>query len=255
MRTAANKRVGNSNTGANNNSIHSNNNAANNATNNSTNASSNTRRNNNHANASSSSSSSASSAQWSWTRLLLFVLTAFVLLVAVAVSLVGSGGISLHFVWLDKTPTTTATTTTTTTTTTTNGDDVVDQNGAVSSAPPPPPPLPQMSLTAADLEQIRARGSSVDEVERQLKFFRDGFPPARLVRPTTVGDGIVRLSESEADELFVCYSSKKKKKMVSLTSRFFPVALRRVVTQTTLFQICAGIRRSQSHVQIAFFLS
>lgn len=60
-----------------------------------------------------------------------------------------------------------------------------------------------MSLSARDLEQIRARGSSVDEVERQLRHFRDGFPPARLVRPTTPGDGLLRLTDSEAEELIV----------------------------------------------------
>lgn len=64
-----------------------------------------------------------------------------------------------------------------------------------------------MSLTASDLEQIRARGSLVSEVERQLRLFRDGFPPTRLVRPTTVGDGLVRFSDAEADELLVCKSS------------------------------------------------
>jgi hypothetical protein len=60
-----------------------------------------------------------------------------------------------------------------------------------------------MSLTARDLQQIRARGSALSEIERQLRHFRDGFPSTRLVRPTVVGDGLLRLSDAEADELVV----------------------------------------------------
>jgi hypothetical protein len=36
-------------------------------------------------------------------------------------------------------------------------------------------------FSAADLEQLAARGSHVDEVRRQLQAFRDGFPATVLV--------------------------------------------------------------------------
>jgi hypothetical protein len=36
-------------------------------------------------------------------------------------------------------------------------------------------------FTAADLEQLAARGSQVEEVRRQLQAFRDGFPATVLV--------------------------------------------------------------------------
>jgi len=36
-------------------------------------------------------------------------------------------------------------------------------------------------FSAADLEQLAARGSQVDEVRRQLQAFRDGFPATVLV--------------------------------------------------------------------------
>lgn len=48
----------------------------------------------------------------------------------------------------------------------------------------------------ADRDQIRRHGSTVEEVERQLELFRHPPPPVELVRPCTVGDGILRIPEA-----------------------------------------------------------
>ncbi len=48
-------------------------------------------------------------------------------------------------------------------------------------------------------EQLRERGISIAEIERQLERFRTGFPPIRLVRPCTPGDGIRKLTPEEED--------------------------------------------------------
>lgn len=48
----------------------------------------------------------------------------------------------------------------------------------------------------ADRDQIRRHGSSVEEVERQLDLFRDPPLPVELVRPCTLGDGILRIPEA-----------------------------------------------------------
>lgn len=45
-------------------------------------------------------------------------------------------------------------------------------------------------LRPSDLEQLDARGISREELERQLRCFREGFPPLALDRPATLGDGI-----------------------------------------------------------------
>lgn len=52
------------------------------------------------------------------------------------------------------------------------------------------------SFTAEDRAQLAAHGLSVDEAARQLALLRSPPPPTRVVRPATVGDGIVHLSES-----------------------------------------------------------
>ena len=50
-------------------------------------------------------------------------------------------------------------------------------------------------LTDADLAQIEAHGLTGDEVLRQLALFAAPPASARLLRPATVGDGIVRIGE------------------------------------------------------------
>jgi len=61
--------------------------------------------------------------------------------------------------------------------------------------------MPGGDLTPADLEQLRARGIEPAEAERQLALLRDPPPKARLVRPCTAGDGIVRLEPPERERL------------------------------------------------------
>lgn len=55
--------------------------------------------------------------------------------------------------------------------------------------------------TDRDLEQMRAAGIAPEEAERQLELFRRPPPPIRLDRPATVGDGILRLGETERARL------------------------------------------------------
>jgi hypothetical protein len=60
---------------------------------------------------------------------------------------------------------------------------------------------PVSMFTTRDLQQLESRGISVSEAERQLELLRHAPPPTRLVRPCTVGDGIVSLDESQHDDL------------------------------------------------------
>jgi hypothetical protein len=52
-------------------------------------------------------------------------------------------------------------------------------------------------LGDADLEQIRRRGVTRDEVERQLALLRNPPPPVELVAPATPGDGIERIAPGD----------------------------------------------------------
>lgn len=54
-----------------------------------------------------------------------------------------------------------------------------------------------MKFSSQDLQDLQARGIAPSEAERQLGLFRTPPAPARLERPATVGDGILRLSEAQ----------------------------------------------------------
>lgn len=52
-------------------------------------------------------------------------------------------------------------------------------------------------FTETDLEQIRRRGSTPEQVTEQLNRFASGFPTLRIVASAQVGHGILRLTEEE----------------------------------------------------------
>ena len=51
-----------------------------------------------------------------------------------------------------------------------------------------------------DLEQIKDRGITLDVVEEQLESFKTGFPYLKIEKGAAVGEGIVRMSETECNE-------------------------------------------------------
>ncbi len=50
-----------------------------------------------------------------------------------------------------------------------------------------------------DLEQIESKGIALEVVEEQLESFKKGFPYLKIEQGATVGEGIVRMSDSECD--------------------------------------------------------
>jgi hypothetical protein len=56
-------------------------------------------------------------------------------------------------------------------------------------------------LTDDDRSRIAAHGLAEEEVLRQIALFQDPPPPARLLRPATAGDGIVRIEPARHAEL------------------------------------------------------
>ena len=54
-----------------------------------------------------------------------------------------------------------------------------------------------MELNNVDLELLKAKGISPETIEEQLKRFETGFPYLKIKSVATIGDGIVRLSETE----------------------------------------------------------
>ena len=49
-------------------------------------------------------------------------------------------------------------------------------------------------LTKQDEQDLRKRGKSLEETERQLEMIARGFAPADVRRAATVGDGIVKVA-------------------------------------------------------------
>jgi hypothetical protein len=50
-------------------------------------------------------------------------------------------------------------------------------------------------FTQKDLQQIRSKGISIDDINQQIKHFQHGFPPADITMPATPGKGIILLNE------------------------------------------------------------
>jgi hypothetical protein len=63
-------------------------------------------------------------------------------------------------------------------------------------------------FTNEDIEQIENRGSSLSEIEKQIVHFRKGFPYLNVLRPATVGDGIIRIGEDKVST--AVYQFKQK---------------------------------------------
>ena len=62
-------------------------------------------------------------------------------------------------------------------------------------------------FTPEDIEFLKKRGNSPEEVEHQFHFFTTGFPFANLQRAATVGDGIVRLDDTARETLIQQYDN------------------------------------------------
>lgn len=66
-------------------------------------------------------------------------------------------------------------------------------------------------LTAADFEQIKAHGISLDKIEGELLLFQSGIPKIYLEKPATIGDGIVKLSLEDFQRNAAFFDDKKSK--------------------------------------------
>ena len=63
-------------------------------------------------------------------------------------------------------------------------------------------------FTSDDLKQLHLKGIGMDVVERQLEYFRNGFPFLKLERAATIGDGIRQLTAGETENSEHLYEKK-----------------------------------------------
>jgi hypothetical protein len=52
-------------------------------------------------------------------------------------------------------------------------------------------------FTQKDLQQIRSRGITIDEINQQIRHFQQGFPASDITLPATPGKGILLLTEGD----------------------------------------------------------
>ena len=63
-------------------------------------------------------------------------------------------------------------------------------------------------FTSTDIQQIEQKGIQLSKIEEQICNFRKGFPFMKLLRPATVGDGIIILTEDKIKEVVENYSKR-----------------------------------------------
>ena len=67
-----------------------------------------------------------------------------------------------------------------------------------------------LALSAKDNKQLENLNISVEQVERQVNQFKTGFPFSDLVAPATIGNGIIKFSETEVQELIRQFDEDKQ---------------------------------------------
>lgn len=62
-----------------------------------------------------------------------------------------------------------------------------------------------IAFTDKDLRELAARGITQEKILNQIEIFKEGIPPAKLIKPCTVGDGITVISSGEEKRLTELY--------------------------------------------------
>jgi len=63
-------------------------------------------------------------------------------------------------------------------------------------------------FTNKDIAQIENRGSSLPEIEKQIGHFKKGFPYLKVLRPATIGDGIILLDDAKVSDAVKEFTQK-----------------------------------------------
>lgn len=58
-----------------------------------------------------------------------------------------------------------------------------------------------------DIQQFEAKGISQAQVNQQIKYFKEGFPYTKVTKAATIGDGLLKFSESEQQLYVAAYET------------------------------------------------
>ncbi|NNE31512.1 MAG: DUF4301 family protein, partial [Winogradskyella sp.] len=71
-----------------------------------------------------------------------------------------------------------------------------------------------MSFTDKDIQQIKAKGLTVEKVESQLQLFKTGIPFTSIVEAATLSNGIITLDNNLIEEASTYFDTHKNKKTI-----------------------------------------
>ena len=69
----------------------------------------------------------------------------------------------------------------------------------------------EKTFTEADIKYINQIGISIEKIQNQMIFFKEGIPKINLVRSAKVGDGIWRFSTDEVNDYVTYFDAHKNK--------------------------------------------
>jgi hypothetical protein len=69
-------------------------------------------------------------------------------------------------------------------------------------------------FSAKDIEQIKVRGADPEDIEIQIGYFKKGFPHLQLIKPATIGDGIIAFDEKVIQNVLDFYNKTSVHKIV-----------------------------------------
>ncbi len=69
-------------------------------------------------------------------------------------------------------------------------------------------------FTVQDSQQFNAVGIKVEQVQQQIKYFQEGFPFTKVTKAATIGDGILRLNETQQKHSITYYELKSIDKSI-----------------------------------------
>ncbi len=64
-------------------------------------------------------------------------------------------------------------------------------------------------LSPKDFDLIEQKGIDIEQINKQIEAFKRGYPFVKLIAPATIGDGIMKYSEEEVNELIEYYDENK----------------------------------------------
>jgi hypothetical protein len=71
-----------------------------------------------------------------------------------------------------------------------------------------------MKLENKDIEQLKEKGISREELQSQINRFTDGVPDVEVVKAASIGDGIIKFEDRDFDEFISFYEDQNNLKVI-----------------------------------------